>query len=536
MPVIIHVPERHISAVAQELHECKYFGFNRDRIVLLAQPSNPGYFFDEEDESFKKVNPHPWVGCPCSSCTLPGVFLSLLSARGLFCFHSSPGAVRGHAEQAHGGRPVGNSWGLHSGKRKNKLSTCFLLPSLQAPTSLKRPNGSGYSMKQLMWNYEATRLKEDGTREVMRKSVMNWLKDLGVSWVHSFQVDDLQRLCMDGALDMGALALTLKMHKTHEWQMSVQCAETPDLNVARAHGGILLSTDDSTREEVDFNMLSASVQAALTKHAPSSLGTKKARSAHAHQVKSGDLQSPKWSVILEQLQRKNGGHVVTTANRYFFNINTLDSKPTTAPHSPSQSTVAASHRPFLCCPPLLFALRQLRSSAVNACEASPSHSRRSLSHLCPHTTAEILMRKETFHTSLHLEGCYVYPQLHMSDITTAPDSRCVALVPKKPLMDATLAAPVEWCENAVQIMKDQDHLMLIRKVPTSAPPACACVRLSIFAWKNPHFRTSPTRRIAVNCWLFLSPRDACLAGHSLHRLLVSMRCHSPDTPPALSST
>lgn len=55
MPVIIHVPEQHVAAVAEELHGCKYFGFNRDRVVLLAHPKNPGYFFDEDDDNFKKV-------------------------------------------------------------------------------------------------------------------------------------------------------------------------------------------------------------------------------------------------------------------------------------------------------------------------------------------------------------------------------------------------------------------------------------------------------------------------------------------------
>eukprot|EP00951_Prasinocladus_malaysianus_P027980 scaffold253255_cov27-Prasinocladus_malaysianus.AAC.1 len=55
MPVVIHVPDKHIGAVAQELHECQYFGFNRDRIVLLAQPANKGYFFDDQDSQFKKV-------------------------------------------------------------------------------------------------------------------------------------------------------------------------------------------------------------------------------------------------------------------------------------------------------------------------------------------------------------------------------------------------------------------------------------------------------------------------------------------------
>ena len=74
------------------------------------------------------------------------------------------------------------------------------------------------------------------------------------------------------------------------------------------------------------------------------------------------------------------------------------------------------------------------------------------------------MRKETFHTSLQLEGCYVYPHLHMSDITTAPDARCVALTPKRALSDTNLAAgPLEWCEAALSYMKDQDNQMAIRK-------------------------------------------------------------------------
>lgn len=93
--------------------------------------------------------------------------------------------------------------------------------------------------------------------------------------------------------------------------------------------------------------------------------------------------------------------------------------------------------------------------------------------------AGILMRKETFHTSLHLDGCYVYPHLHMSDITTAPIARCVALLSKRPLAAATLATPVEWCEEAMQHMKEQDNSMALRKVlacrfTRAVPPAPVC--------------------------------------------------------------
>ncbi len=66
MPVIIHIPEHHIAAVAQELHECKYFGFNRERILLLAQPTNQGYFYDDTDEQFKKVRAFTmFFSCTC---------------------------------------------------------------------------------------------------------------------------------------------------------------------------------------------------------------------------------------------------------------------------------------------------------------------------------------------------------------------------------------------------------------------------------------------------------------------------------------
>ena len=254
IPVIIHVPEHHIAAVAQELHECKYFGFNRDRILLLAQPTNQGYFFDDNDEHFKK-----------------------------------------------------------------------------APMSLKRANGSGYSMKQLMWNYEATRLKEDGTREVVRKSVMNWLKDLGVEWLHSFQIDDFQRFSSDVALDMGALALTMKMHKSNDWQMSIQAVETVDLNAVRTHGGIVLCTEGEDEVHVDKNT-SKSIQLALDSNTHTvSGGATKPRNAVAKQVKTIDMASPKWSVILEQLKRKNGGKYIMPANRYVFNLQTLDSKLTSPP-------------------------------------------------------------------------------------------------------------------------------------------------------------------------------------------------------------
>ena len=52
----------------------------------------------------------------------------------------------------------------------------------------------------------------------------------------------------------------------------------------------------------------------------------------------------------------------------------------------------------------------------------------------------------------------------MSDITTAPDARCVALTPKRALSDTNLAAgPLEWCEAALSYMKEQDNQMAIRK-------------------------------------------------------------------------
>ena len=192
--------------------------------------------------------------------------------------------------------------------------------------SLKRANGSGYSMKQLMWNYEATRLKEDGTREVVRKSVMNWLKDLGVEWLHSFQIDDFQRFSSDVALDMGALALTMKMHKSNDWQMSIQAVETVDLNAARTHGGIVLCTEGEDEVHVDHNA-SKSIQVALDSNTHTiSGGARKPRNAVAKQVKTLDMASPKWSVILEQLKRKNGGKYIMPANRYIFNLHTLDSK------------------------------------------------------------------------------------------------------------------------------------------------------------------------------------------------------------------
>lgn len=179
-------------------------------------------------------------------------------------------------------------------------------------------------MKQLMWNYEATCLKEDGSREVMRKSVMNWLKDLGVEWLHSFQVDDVQHMSNDGALDIGALALTLKMYKANGWQMSVQVAETADLNFARANGGVVLCSEGSA-EHINEKTSTSIQMACAEKTGTHAVGKARTRNAVAQQVKTVDLQSPKWTVLLEQLQRKNGGHMITTANRFLFNIATLDS-------------------------------------------------------------------------------------------------------------------------------------------------------------------------------------------------------------------
>ncbi len=193
--------------------------------------------------------------------------------------------------------------------------------------SLKRANGSGYSMKQLMWNYEASRLKEDGTREVVRKSVMNWLKDLGVEWLQSFQIDDFQRFSSDVAFDMGALALTLKMHKSNDWQMSIQAVETTDINVARASGGVVLCTEGEGEIHVDPKSAPTSIQLSLDSNTHTiSGGARKPRNAVAQQVKSIDMASPKWTVILEQLKRKNDSKFLMPANRYFFNLHTLDSE------------------------------------------------------------------------------------------------------------------------------------------------------------------------------------------------------------------
>eukprot|EP00193_Tetraselmis_chui_P021808 CAMPEP_0177796622 /NCGR_PEP_ID=MMETSP0491_2-20121128/26873_1 /TAXON_ID=63592 /ORGANISM="Tetraselmis chuii, Strain PLY429" /LENGTH=1431 /DNA_ID=CAMNT_0019319549 /DNA_START=422 /DNA_END=4717 /DNA_ORIENTATION=- len=333
IPVIIHVPADAIAAVADELIECKFFGLNRDRVVLVAQGSNKGYFFDDSDGQFKK-----------------------------------------------------------------------------APASLEKPNGSGYAMKQLMWNFEASRIREDGGREVMRKSVMSWLKDLGVSWLHSVQIDDVQRLTPAGALDVGALALTLKMYKSNGWAMSLQAAETKDFNVARAAGGVVLSGANEDMLAVAAAAASSPVSRSVAASrmapgSPSSTGSVvKGRSAIAQQLKIADVQSPKWAVILQQMQRKNGGKVIAPANRFFFNLDKLD---------------------------------------------------------------ELLMRRELFHTNLNMSDCYVYPHLAMSDITTAPDARCVALVPKAPLEVPSLAGvadPADWCEVAARHMRDQDHGMGFRKL------------------------------------------------------------------------
>eukprot|EP00951_Prasinocladus_malaysianus_P001945 scaffold13869_cov33-Prasinocladus_malaysianus.AAC.1 len=72
---------------------------------------------------------------------------------------------------------------------------------------------------------------------------MAWLKDLGVTWLHSVQVDDLQRLSQDTCIDIGALAMTLKMFKTNGWEMSLQAAEVSDYNIARAAGGVIMSAE-----------------------------------------------------------------------------------------------------------------------------------------------------------------------------------------------------------------------------------------------------------------------------------------------------
>jgi len=387
MPVIIHIPERHLSAVATELHECNCFGLNRDRVMLVAHPENKGYFFDEETAKFTK-----------------------------------------------------------------------------APLSLERPNGTGYAMKQLMWNYEASHLKADGTREVMRKSVMQWLKDLGVTWLHSVQVDDFQRFAQDEAISVGAFALTLKMHKSNNWQMSIQASETSDASVARAKGGFILSAegDKIQHMEVSDESSSAIVLSKARQNPRLANGRPKGRSACAQHVKTEDLQSPKWTVILDQLQRHNSGKLIKPANRYFFSIAALD---------------------------------------------------------------KILMRKDTFHTNLHLDGCYVYPHLHMSDVTTAPDARCVAIVPKRPLSDSSLSsAPLDWCEEAIHFMKEQDNYMSFRKAIGKYASQKIILRQKVVDVTQ-HQRPAKGRNIV----LFVNDSRASRMAFDFLIGLVASRVHTSDT-------
>jgi hypothetical protein len=114
-----------------------------------------------------------------------------------------------------------------------------------------------------------------------------------------------------------------------------QAAETKDFNVARAAGGVVLSGANEDMLAVAAAAASSPVSRSVAASrmapgSPSSTGSVvKGRSAIAQQVKIADVQSPKWAVILQQMQRKNGGKVIAPANRFFFNLDKLDGEART---------------------------------------------------------------------------------------------------------------------------------------------------------------------------------------------------------------
>ncbi|KAK9828965.1 hypothetical protein WJX72_003087 [[Myrmecia] bisecta] len=121
------------------------------------------------------------------------------------------------------------------------LSSCFV----KDPASPGQLAGTGFSLMQLAWPREALCLgATTHAREFIKESVLDRLTSMGVSWMTSNRMSDLQRCTEAGALELDCLAYTMKLAHDRKASMSIEIQQINSLVVARQQNSLVFSAPE----------------------------------------------------------------------------------------------------------------------------------------------------------------------------------------------------------------------------------------------------------------------------------------------------